>query len=400
MASSMGSRADTPSRQEKRPLAEFFGRLSCYGLDSHCTLHKDAESRVITEYEVQKLTTMRVFGVFTGTVLENPVLWCETFMNGFLFVGCFITLYLVSWKGWADYVGREADLRAFIAMFTTLVGLLLSFYTALNIKRWWEIRRGGVAAIEQACAKLTCMISQGVTRDKEVLSAVSRYSRVSLLLSRKDQKEYLPEIASMDLLSQDEFDKLNSLSNSDNLAEIVWAWMTNLISQLNQQGLTSGPPHYCALLAAVEEGRRGSALIMSYLRTPIPMMYVHLLGFMVKIHNIMLQVIMAVVTVKHYRQEDDISVGRTMFRSFFMPFMYNAILIINDDLSDPFNGDVSDFPVMRMCASMATDAENLVSAGDSHLPDWLKDGRPYSGIKKKAAQPDGSTSVPTARTVP
>merc|ERR1719450_1483465 len=104
-------------------------------------------------------------------------------MNGFLFVGCFITLYLVSWKGWADYVGREADLRAFIAMFTTLVGLLLSFYTALNIKRWWEIRRGGVAAIEQACAKLTCMISQGVTRDKEVLSAVSRYSRVSLLLS-------------------------------------------------------------------------------------------------------------------------------------------------------------------------------------------------------------------------
>merc|ERR1719291_720940 len=100
------------------------------------------------------------------------------------------------------------------------------------------------------------------------------------------------------------------------------------------------------------------------------MPYVHLLGLMVKLHNVILAMLMALLSVKHVdigERVDEVSLGRVMFRAFFMPFLYNAILIINENLTDPFSGDITDFPVGVLVESISKDAQMCCTAG-ANLP--------------------------------
>ena len=117
-------------------------------------------------------------------------------------------------------------------------------------------------------------------------------------------------------------------------------------------------------MATVDKGRTGANVINSYLDTPIPMAYVHLLGLMVKLHNLMVAIFMGILSSSHMLNGDELGAFRTMFRAFFMPFLYNALLLINDDISDPFSGDISDFPLQNFVRSMRDDAKSIVAAGE------------------------------------
>jgi predicted membrane chloride channel (bestrophin family) len=364
---------------------------SCYNMSApHCTLETDEEGEThLAAYDVQKLTTMRVLLVWTGTVFESPLLWIEMAVIAVIFFSTFSILMHYRWHGFKDFVGRDSDVRAFISMFSTLIGLLLSFYTSLNISRWWDMRTKGVEGICQGCSKLTILLSQGVSRDPDVLSGVKRYALASLMfffLKDLDRKDQLDRLVDRGVLWPDEAEKLNRVEDAMSFPEACWVWLANVVTQCNQAGLVKGPPHYCALMAAVDEGRDGAATLKTYLDTPIPMGYVHLLGLMVKLHNVILAFLMALVSVKHAGNADGpdaVSTGRAMFRCFFMPLLYNAILIINDELTDPFGGDISDFPCALLCRRLKWDAESFVTMGEQeNLPTWIQNLDLKKGEKK------------------
>jgi len=360
----------------KKALRTVSNSYRCYSLqDAHCTLDTNAEGlTTIAGYEVQKLTTMRVFFVSTGTVLESPLLWIEMAVIGLIYFCTFFTLMHYRWQGFSQFVGSDTDVRAFISMFSTLIGLLLSFYTSLNIGRWWSLRTCGVEGIAQGASKLTILLSQGVTRDPQCLDAVQRYAIASLMLFfLKDESDVdqLDKLVNREVLSEDEANQLGKLEDSTCYPEALWVWLANIVTQCNEAGLVKGPPHYCALLGAVDEGRTGAATIKTFLDTPIPMGYVHLLGLMVKLHNVILAILMALVSVKHAGRFDAVSTGRAIFRCFFIPLLYNAILIINDELTDPFGHDISDFPAHIICRRLQSDVQSFVEIGDN-LPDWIQ----------------------------
>merc|ERR1719183_2444017 len=77
---------------------------------------------------------------------------------------------------------QEPKMRAFAMIMTTLAAFLLSFYTSIAVTRWWVMRTAGIGAIKAATVDLEMLLYQSVTRQKEVLSAVRRYGRASLLL--------------------------------------------------------------------------------------------------------------------------------------------------------------------------------------------------------------------------
>jgi len=56
---------------------------------------------------------------------------------------------------------------------------------------------------------------------------------------------------------------------------------------------------------------------------------------------------------------------------FLLPFLYNAILVINDELTDPFGTDVSDFPAHLLYQSLSDDVTSFINMGNN-LPDWIK----------------------------
>lgn len=376
-------------KDENTPLLDNkYAKLKCYSLsESHCTIHEGLEVRHIISYEVQKLTTFRVFFALSGTVLTDIILWIETLAGACVFWLVFAFIWHFHWDGLDSFVGKESNIRAFLAMFSTLVGLLLSFYTSLNIKRWWDMRMLGVGGIWQASSKLTLQISQGVTRDPEVLDAIWRYAASSmafLFMMRRGTQDRIENMMKRGLLTEEECEQMAKIPPGQR-AEAIWSWLGAMVSQLNAQGLVNGPPNYAGLMATVDKGRTGANVINSYLDTPIPMAYVHLLGLMVKLHNLMVAIFMGILSSSHMLNGDELGAFRTMFRAFFMPFLYNALLLINDDISDPFSGDISDFPLQNFVRSMRDDAKSIVAAGErTSLPTWLLQGKKF----KKWSEPE------------
>lgn len=309
------------------------------------------------------------------------VLFWSVFSFGFAF----------RFKGFSDFVGKESTIRAFIAMFSTLIGLLLSFYTALNLGRWWQMRVA-VQHMMEGSKKLSMMIGHGVSQDPVVLKGINRYARASLFLifsaSRQEGKGGDPphvKALQAGLLTQEEVEKLETANGHMVFvqAETLWTWIANWITRMHDQGLTRGPPHYCALMAAVEEGRSGVADIQAYLETPIPLGYVHLLCIMVKLHNFILTILMAMASVMLSGGAEGfqpVGVFRTAFRAFFMPFLYNSILILNSEVTDPFGGDDGDFDWSTYDVNLAMSGQSYAIAAHN-LPDCIET---WSGKKEKA----------------
>merc|ERR1712232_658162 len=120
---------------------------------------------------------------------------------------------------------------------------------------------------------------------------------------------------------------------------------------------------------------QGVGTIKAYLDTPIPIGYVHLLCFIVKLYNILVTVLLALTSVVHAGGSEGfqpLSLFRTSFKAFFMPFLYNAIIVLNSQVSDPFGGDSGDFNFSLFDLNMAMSAKSFASAGHcDNLPAWI-----------------------------
>lgn len=325
-------------------------------------------------YDVDKLISLNIFASFKGSIFHSKSLWLQTVTLGVVFWTMFIVMFHFRWEGFSKFVGKEKNNRAFLAMFSTLIGLLLSFYTALNLGRWWKIRLA-IMDITEGARKLNMMLAHGVTSDHEVLHNVERYSRASIFLvfamARRSPEDDTPRMLAFKagFLTGEEADLLEKLSLHRTFlqAETLWVWLANVVSRLNVQGRTAGAPHYCALLAAVERGRQGIGDIQIYLQTPIPLGYVHLLAILVKLHNIVLTLLMSFACVQLAGKRDgvdEMGVFRTMFRAFFMPFLYNAMLELNGAVSNPFDDDFQDFDAKYLDAVIKHSSRSVSKAAE------------------------------------
>merc|ERR1719267_247024 len=98
---------------------------------------------------------------------------------------------------------------------------------------------------------------------------------------------------------------------------------------------------------------------------------------MVQLHNFLLQILMALTCAKHSGGEagiQPVSVFRTAFRAFFMPFLYNAILMFNADVATPFEsdgtGESADFDWVDLDSNMRRALTGYALAPDN-LPEWV-----------------------------
>merc|ERR1719387_621632 len=101
-------------------------------------------------------------------------------------------------------------------------------------------------------------------------------------------------------------------------------------------------------------------------------MYVHLLGLLVKMHNLVLAIIMGLLSGAAFRSGYYILCLQLFGRTLILPFLFNAILIINCDLSDPFNGGEADFPGEVYQAGIGKDCQGIV-ATSQNVPNWLQE---------------------------
>jgi len=379
-------RPTTPRREESPLMDDFvYHCKKAYGTSSHATSIPSMYGigEVITDYEPLKFSSFRVFFAVKGTILQDPVLLMEQVLVTGIFIASAIPVYIwfnqkvdevgrgdPSMRKWID--GQETRMREFAMIMTILASLLLSFYTAMAVGRWWVIRTAGVGGIKAAAVEIEMLLSQSVTSEPQVLDAVRRYARTSLILvflwRRKHMASMKEELVAMGLLTESECNQL--LKWNHVLHETIWAWQSAIICTLYREGKIKSDMLFRTLLERVSDGRKSVQVIHTHLAVKIPMQYVHLLGMLVKVHNLILAVIMGFLFGAAVRNQEIIICLQLAGRTLILPLLFNAILLINAELSDPFDGHPTDFPGNALSAGLEKDANSLVKAYHN-MPEWM-----------------------------
>jgi hypothetical protein len=381
---------------ERSHLAQNWALLQeAYGSASHATYvkHADADHAVVTDYDPMKLSSFRVCCARHGTIMTDPVLLSEQFLVTLIFVMAALPVYIYFREDAAvskhdasvkTFIReQEGKMRAFAMIMTTLAAFLLSFYTSVVVGRWWTMRTAGVGAIKASTVDLELLLYQGVTRQKEVLSAVRRYGRASLMLiflwrqTKMTEAELRAALVREEtsegevwLLTDDEVEQLLKWKHC--LHETIWAWQAGIVQTLYNEGKIKSDQLYKMLLEKCTEGRAAAQCVHTHLAVRVPMQYVHLLGTLVKMHNFVLAAIMGLLFGAAVRQRQLIIMVQLFGRTLILPFLFNAILLMNVDLADPFNGSETDFPGIIYQDTINKDCKGIMDATDN-MPKWLHD---------------------------
>lgn len=372
---------------ENIPLSENLQQLQdAYGLECHAKFvkaNKDSDQENLVDYQPLKFSSFRVFCSSKATVLKDPVLIIEQIVITLIFISTAAPVYYyfrqdvasnrhgdLSVRQWLD--SQESKMRQFAMIMSNLAAFLLSFYTSISVARWWAMRTGGVGGIKAATVDLEWLLYQNVTREEKVLSAIRRYGRTSLMLIFLWRGEKLSELkeflTSHDLLLEHEADQLLKWNHC--LHETIWAWQAAIITMLYKEGKIKSDRLFSLLVERCLEGRAAVQLVHTHLAVRVPMQYVHLLGLLIKMHNLVLALIMGGLFGAALRSHETIICIQVFARTCILPFLFNAILLINAELSDPFNGSITDFPGMIYQGALEKDCNGFISA-TQNMPDWL-----------------------------
>lgn len=370
---------------ESTPLSDNLKQLQdAYGLECHAKFVKiDGEpEEILIDYEPLKISSFRVCCAGKATILKDPILFVEQLVLTLIFFGASLPVYYyfreeldtgkddLSVRRWLSL--QEGKMRAFAQIMTNLAAFLLTFYTSTSVARWWAMRSGGVGGIKAATVDLEWLLFQNVTQEEQVLSAVRRYGRTSLMLiflwRRNELGNLKQHLVSHELLSAHEADQLLKWNHC--LHETIWAWQAGIITMLHKEGKIKSDQLFNLLLERCLEGRAAVQLVHTHLAVRVPMQYVHLLGLLVKMHNLVLAFIMGCLFGAALRSREIIICVQLFARTLILPFLFNAILLINAELSDPFDGSVTDFPGMKYQEDLDKDCKGFVAAAQA-MPDWV-----------------------------
>lgn len=327
----------------------------------------------IVSYDAGALSTLRVFCILQGTVLGNKTLW----LNELLVVGCVLaTMVPTLWLGLHDeeYLNwlklNEEKTRAFLQTLQMLASFLLSFYVSLSVGRWWTLRTNGVGGIVNASVDLSLALSRFVTKDHDVLEAVNRYARASLVLLffQRQERTDFAELVQTQILTEEELTVLLKVDPHQNMPHCCWTWITEIVAKLRREQKIKSDQELVSLQEICARGRASVTTIQTGLSCQIPMNYVHLLCLLVKVHNTFLSFFMGMLVSYNFATHNWIQCSQICFRILMLTFAFNGLLIIADELQDPFSGEANDFPMPAIDAGLMN-LGHVYSAGP--LPKWL-----------------------------
>merc|ERR1719401_125790 len=236
------------------------------------------------------------------------------------------------------------------------------------------MRTGGCGGIKAATVNLEWLLYQNVTQETEVLDAVRRYGRTSMYLIFLWRQPTLgtlrKALSHQKLLTEKEIEQLEKMGNGFK-HETIWAWQGGIVTMLYNEGKIKSDQLFTTLIEQCMEGRAAVQLVHTHLAVRVPVQYVHVLGLMVKMHNFVLAVIMGVLFAVALRNGETIICAQVCGRTLILPFLFNAILLINANLADPFSGDDTDFPPATYQKALDKDCNGFIEATEK-LPQWLK----------------------------
>lgn len=335
----------------------------------------------LIDYESTLLVSVRVFCVKTGTVLKKTIFWTETGIVMLVF-GCSsavtVLLSRCGLLGYTDIQKQAGSVASFCALLTTVIVFLMGFFTSLNFNRWWTLWTEGVSEIWSTSGQLTMAISTFVTNDEQVISAVDRYARASLMMlfmaHREDAVGRVRVLVKRDILTSDEADMLEPLKSLSFASISIWTWIAAIINGLKyQQNLIKSEQILRYLIDHVQTGQHAAQAVVSQMSAPVPMSYVALIGWIVKFHNFGYAILYGCLGTSDLV----LDVGKTTYtttiaRVLIISAVFNCMLILNQELMNPWDGTSmdADFPMSWLNSTIKRDLSNYPVMA-RRLPKWF-----------------------------
>lgn len=239
-----------------------------------------------------------------------------------------------------------------ISRFSFLFGLFVS----TTLTRWWSIRTDCIGKVSDHLITLSGLLASMGARIlhadadwavfQEDYHRIINYGLASMSFVAAESGMEFDDPVGMGYLTEKELALLTEISG-ESLAAAIWCWIGALASEMFEMCEVPAP-NFNVLLQEVHLAVNGIHSLHHYLRTQLPFPYVHIITFLVNLHNAMMAINSAFRFTASWAEGNKLVQVFDVFHFFVVPMMYQSILLVSMHIMDPMGNDVIDFPIRLM----------------------------------------------------
>jgi len=331
----------------------------------------------LLDYDSRLLTTVRCLFMRKGTILTKRVVWVEEFFVVLVFLCTrLLTELVLRVRVYAkENMMEQADtLVGICSTLTTITIFLMGTFTVLNFERWQNLRREGVETIWLTGSQLSMVTACFVTKDSNVLSAIDRYTRASLMLIFMQARGMRDTrvLVRRGVLTDDEMQQLEPDADGMFTCMCIWTWVTGIYNGLSKKGFIKSDPLLRYFVSHCCAGQNAANSTFTLLTANVPISYFALISAVVKCHNLSYAIIFGAVSSVQAELHGKTTLVVCTIMWLIVTAVFNALLVVNQDFINPFDGHAMDaaYPMAWLDQSMKQDMANNVAMAQN-LPEWF-----------------------------
>ena len=232
---------------------------------------------------------------------------------------------------------------------------LLGFFMATCVTRWWAMRNDCIGSLWGAINDLTLLLTSYFPsespEDTEVRERLLRWAVLSHELMYKQAlgETDLNDLKQSGLLEDDECEVLAPLPSK---GQVVWAWATSYLAHLAYGPAELGGsrlPFPVTTMPNLQrlccQARGAIGATLAYVDTQVPLRYMHGLGIVVGMHNILQAITSAVVIARALRLQTYVTAVVEVLCVLFFPTVFAGLLHLGAGMLNPLRScRDTDFP--------------------------------------------------------
>jgi len=324
-----------------------------------------SNSRLVTYFDDQVLKYNEATLISTGALAAASTAASFLRKQGqtwfYAVASCLCALIIHRWAGCADALPPTLSestatlLVNLLHSIRTVTVFLLGFFLSACLNRWWAMRNDGIGSLWGSMNDLSLLVASYFPRDDPedglVRERLLRWSVLSheLMYKQAMGDENLDDLVQCGLLEQDEQQVLQPLPSK---GQVVWAWASSYIAHLAAGPVDQGGsrlPFPVTTMPAMQrlccQARGAIGATLSYVDTQVPFRYMHALGLVVAMHNIMQAITSTVVIARALCKQNYITASVEVLCVVFFPTVFAGLLNVGAGMLNPLRScSDTDFP--------------------------------------------------------
>lgn len=318
----------------------------------------------IIQYDFRKLINVGGFGTMLsrGTVFNLDCDLAKSTIKVMLVsVASFVAVFFVEDMDTFEHSSLPAIGESLKGM-GSLTPFLFGLFVSVSLNRWWNMRSVGIGAMSDQLSDISNFMLSTASRQitdeadwqvfKDVhakcirwgLSALFCVAAESRAEAAGDSEASMDEILRLGFITEYEASLLYTVSPRARAAAL-WAWISALSTEAMEM-IKVDPPIMNILFVELNDALVGLNSIREHINTQLPFPYVHMITFCVYTYIYYFACVSGIRCCFAFRRMLYTEFAFEFFLLFTVPVMYVGLLQICNYLSDPFGGDIIDFPMM------------------------------------------------------